>query len=271
MAWQIVTEVLHHAPPGLGPAERLVLLVVAHQVHQRDVDARRYSCGLDELARLTGLAPNSVSAALTRLAGKGYDLRVPRGVDDHGRPVYAHRGRVSTFRIPAFPPPPGCSCAACTASGKAPRSSALPDSKGPTMVRERPHDREERPDDREEKGPRSSAPTGVQGSTGGQGAPAPSRCLRHAGLPDTDPGPPCRACGEARIAAEHRDAPTPTPIPPPPDPPRRLPPSNSPACRECGAPAGAQPHERMTERDGRPARCSCHPFERALRTAGRAS
>jgi hypothetical protein len=46
--------------------------------------------------------------------------------------------------------------------------------------------------------------------------PAPGRrprCARHAGLPDDDPGPPCLACRDARLAAEPPLRPTPTPPP----------------------------------------------------------
>lgn len=65
------------------------------------------------------------------------------------------------------------------------------------------------------------------------------RCPRHSHIPDSDPGPPCLACKEVRLAAEKVGVP-----------------QKPEWCGECDE------HTRMVElADGRPSRCrACHPL-----------
>ncbi|MDG4832402.1 hypothetical protein O7627_24285 [Solwaraspora sp. WMMD1047] len=110
MSYQLVAEVLDHAPP-MTAAERLVLVAIA----ERARTATR-ECDLDTATlerRTGGLDPSNVRAALRRLAGRGIEVRVSLGTDRTGRPVYAFRGQVPRYRLPSLPVPPGCRCDTC--------------------------------------------------------------------------------------------------------------------------------------------------------------
>ena len=105
MGIHLVQNVLDNAPPGLTPAERLVLAVIAISVRDDNPDAVG---GLEDatLLRRTGLTAGGVKRALQRLRARGFELRVPIVRDGHhviggdGRPVYARRGEARSYRIP---------------------------------------------------------------------------------------------------------------------------------------------------------------------------
>jgi hypothetical protein len=114
VAWQLVTDAMDHAPPGLTVAERFVLVVVAEFVGRDPrLPARECECSTSDLARRTGLAIRGVQDALVRLAGRGMDIRVPLAAGKDGRPVYTFRGRVPRYRLPSFVAPDGCECQLC--------------------------------------------------------------------------------------------------------------------------------------------------------------
>lgn len=98
-------EVLDHSPADLTPVDRLLLLAIAEKAN--DVTREGFP-GWELLAHRMGWTGgkdggrNAVSTALTRLAERGVDVRVPVTTDKHGRPVYAVRGRRTTYRIPVF-------------------------------------------------------------------------------------------------------------------------------------------------------------------------
>ena len=110
MAWQLVEEVLDHAPGDLTPAEMLALVVIAEYCKG---GSRECSKSTEDLARRMRLKIRGVQDALRRLAENKLDVRVPLGTDKNGKPVYAHRGRVPRFKLPEFPPPEGCPCRSC--------------------------------------------------------------------------------------------------------------------------------------------------------------
>ncbi|MDQ7910759.1 hypothetical protein RB614_40340 [Phytohabitans sp. ZYX-F-186] len=113
MAYQLVAEVLDHAPP-MTPAERLLLVAIAEQVR---LPSRTRPIATEDLVRRVGIEERGVRAALRRLAERGLDVRVVRGTDSRGLPVYATRGTLPQYRLPELPVPPGCSCAACGDGG----------------------------------------------------------------------------------------------------------------------------------------------------------
>lgn len=111
MAYQLVQEVLDHAPP-MTAAERLVLVAIAETI--RSTAARQCDLDTEALQRRTGgLDPSNVRAAFRRLADRGLDVRVALGVDRGGKPVYAYRGQVPRYQLPQFPAPHGCRCVNC--------------------------------------------------------------------------------------------------------------------------------------------------------------
>ncbi|MER7363604.1 helix-turn-helix domain-containing protein [Nonomuraea wenchangensis] len=98
-------EVLDFAPADLTPAQRLVLVVIAERAYDDTREAwpgGSEKWGLETIARRTGLKVDSVRKAIQQMARKGVEVRVPIKVGADGRPVYAHEGQQTTFRIPRF-------------------------------------------------------------------------------------------------------------------------------------------------------------------------
>ena len=119
-----MTAVLHHAPSGLTPAERLVLVAIAEYVHQDDYKrgSRQTARTHAELASVAGLSDAALRKAIYRLANPGaehadrppLEVRVPLGRSQAGNVVWAVDGRKPIFRVPALTAPFGCACALCT-------------------------------------------------------------------------------------------------------------------------------------------------------------
>lgn len=113
MAYELVEEVLDHAPE-MTAAERLILVCIAEDA--RNVLDRAAKIPSERLLRRVGgeIGERGIRQALTRLAGRGLDVRVPLGYDRRGAPVYAVPGRVRQFRLPHFRPAAGdCRCYGC--------------------------------------------------------------------------------------------------------------------------------------------------------------
>ncbi|ANZ35320.1 hypothetical protein BBK82_03695 [Lentzea guizhouensis] len=125
MTWQLVEEVLDHAPADLTPAETLLLVVIAEYCGADPrLDARECDCSTADLARRMKLKINGVQEVLRRLAKeRKLDVRVPLGEDKNGSPVYAFRGRVPRYRMPEFPAPEGCPCRTCKLPNKGPAAT----------------------------------------------------------------------------------------------------------------------------------------------------
>lgn len=105
MGVKLMVEVLDSAPVDLTPAQRLVLVVIAERAYDDTREAwpgGSDKWGLEVIARRTGLKPDSVRKAIQQMARKGVEVRVPIKMGADGRPVYAHEGQQTTFRIPRF-------------------------------------------------------------------------------------------------------------------------------------------------------------------------
>jgi hypothetical protein len=129
MAFELVAEVLDHAPEQLDPAERLVLLCIAEECRGnariRDIPAER-------IRRRTGLGERGLRHVCERLAAKGLKVRVALSIDRHGKPVYALTGKVCRWILPELPIPDKCDCARCEgADAQVPRQTGE-DSEGRT-------------------------------------------------------------------------------------------------------------------------------------------
>ncbi|WKU03731.1 hypothetical protein [Micromonospora sp. HUAS LYJ1] len=125
MAYQLVQEVLDHAPP-MTAAERLVLVAIAEEI--RSTVARKCELDTESLCRRTGgLDPSKVRAALRRLKDREIEVRIALGTDRAGNPVYAYRGQVPRYQLPVFPPPPGCGCGDCRFQDEPAVDSAVDD------------------------------------------------------------------------------------------------------------------------------------------------
>jgi hypothetical protein len=119
MAWELVNEVLDHAPAGLTPAEVLVLVAIAEYVRTEDHKhgIRRTSRPAADIARRAHMTLDGLRKAVQRLAKNGLDIRVELATGKDGRPVYAVPGKSSTYKIPPLSAATGgqCICETCTA------------------------------------------------------------------------------------------------------------------------------------------------------------
>jgi hypothetical protein len=115
MAYELVAEVLDHAPSDLTPAERLVMVVIAEYVHTEDYKRgiRSTSRPAADIGRRAGLRKEGLKEALQRLARRKLDVRTPLAIGRDGRPVYALPGKSGTYEIPELPAPADCFCDAC--------------------------------------------------------------------------------------------------------------------------------------------------------------
>lgn len=112
MAWQLVLDVMHHAPRDLTTGEKSVLMAIAEAVRHGAVSTRRARVSHGEIAWKANMTINSVPNVITRLVEKGALVRVPVDTDRRGRPVYTHRGTVPIYVVPAFKGDPDeCPCA----------------------------------------------------------------------------------------------------------------------------------------------------------------
>jgi hypothetical protein len=100
MGIRLIVEILDHAPAELTSAERLVLLAIAEDANDA---TRRGWPPIEVIADRCGLSVDSVQDAIQRLRRRGYDVRVPRKTGKDGRPVYAWRGRSTTYAVPRLP------------------------------------------------------------------------------------------------------------------------------------------------------------------------
>lgn len=110
MGYELVEEVLDHAPT-MSPAEGLVLIAIAEETRWpgevRDISSSTMT------RRTRGLSQSGIRKALSRLAARGVEVRVPLGQGEDGRPYYSVPGRSPAYRLPRFPAPEGCECVRC--------------------------------------------------------------------------------------------------------------------------------------------------------------
>jgi hypothetical protein len=99
MGYVLYREVLEHAPPDVTSGELVVWLVVADDASDK---TRLSWIERDELLRRTRMGARGLAHAFGRLAERGYELRVERGKDRNGRPVYAYKGAQSNYRLPVL-------------------------------------------------------------------------------------------------------------------------------------------------------------------------
>jgi hypothetical protein len=91
-----IRAMLAGLPPGLTPAERLILTVLA--LHAGDDGQSWPGPGL--LCAETGLSERGLQDALARLARRGLEVRVPLAPGAEGRGAFAGPGRRRRFRLP---------------------------------------------------------------------------------------------------------------------------------------------------------------------------
>jgi hypothetical protein len=94
-----VVEFLMHNKE-MTPAERCILYAVAERANDRNGRRVAWNTPQWNLGQVCGLTPVGLRRALQRLAERGYDVRVALGYDSSGEPVYAHRGKQTTYRLP---------------------------------------------------------------------------------------------------------------------------------------------------------------------------
>lgn len=104
MSIELIVEVLKHAPAVLNPTERLTLVAIAESCRSESrTTFYRDGWDADELARRVGVTAESLTKVFRSLASKGCEVRVPQAVKN-GKPVFAFKGKQTTFKLPRFAP-----------------------------------------------------------------------------------------------------------------------------------------------------------------------
>lgn len=101
MAYELVEEVLDHAPEALGQAERLALVIIAEKARK---GTRAADIAQDVFLRRMGIGDRGLRKVFERLESHGLEVRVPLGVLKDGRPLYAIPGHVCSFVLPPLAP-----------------------------------------------------------------------------------------------------------------------------------------------------------------------
>lgn len=203
MAYELVAEVFDHAPEGMDPTCRVILLCIAEQCRRprgSTVPARMVQFPSELMRKRAGVDERGLRHALNRLRDRyGMAVRVAIKLDRLGKPVYAQPGQTCTWVLPPLPVPPDCDCQRC--SEQADADVLLPDEEdlqvrgGGPETSQGGHP--------SPAGGHPSPPPHTVPETRGEGALSPRpqepphRCPRHQN--DPDPGP-CGPCGDARRA-----------------------------------------------------------------------
>lgn len=111
MAFELVEDILDHAPADLTHTEVLLLVAVAEFAR---VETRMAAVDQADLARRVRVDQDSIKKICQRLEKRGIQVRLAFAFDRIGRPLYAVPGRTSTYIVPTFVPPENCSCHRCT-------------------------------------------------------------------------------------------------------------------------------------------------------------
>ncbi|MFG2059691.1 hypothetical protein ACGFI9_37335 [Micromonospora sp. NPDC048930] len=152
--YQLVAEVLDHAPANLTAAEVLILVAIGEDTRVR---GEHREIPVEDLARRARLDRRGLRMAVTRLAKHGITVRVALGVDRRGKPLYAVPGKSPRWVLPAFPPPPGCGCRSCRQGGEEippEGGTTAPPTENPQVSKEAPqlpHAEKEEPQLRQEE------------------------------------------------------------------------------------------------------------------------
>ncbi|WP_442972458.1 helix-turn-helix domain-containing protein [Rhodococcus sp. BH5] len=81
----------------MAPTERLVLLALAEWADAGDRTCWRTAA---ELAGRIGISEEGLRKSIRKLASFGIDPRLPVAFKSDGSPVFAYRGRATTFKLP---------------------------------------------------------------------------------------------------------------------------------------------------------------------------
>jgi len=99
VGYKLYREVRDFAPADLTSGELVVAMMIADDA--RD-SSRRSWISNAELCYQSRLTPSAVRAALAKLAARGYEFRIPRGIGKDGRPVFAAKGHAADYIVPDF-------------------------------------------------------------------------------------------------------------------------------------------------------------------------
>lgn len=96
----LIVEVLDEAPDDLTARQFQLLLTLAESA--RDSTRIAFPGREKLMRRMRADNWDAVAKVLRSLAARGLEVRVPKGEDSSGRPVYATHGSQTTYRIPEF-------------------------------------------------------------------------------------------------------------------------------------------------------------------------
>src|SRR5437879_4337068 len=95
------------AAAGLTAAERVVLLVIAERANETTRKVWRHKIddvsASERIREVAGMSKQNLTKVFNRLAARGLEVRVQVGTTDAGKPVFAHKGHATDFRLPELP------------------------------------------------------------------------------------------------------------------------------------------------------------------------
>jgi hypothetical protein len=100
LSGEVVRFLASPAGQELTPPERLVLMLIAERANEATRQAWQGGQDAWSLAPLVGVSDRRLQEILARLAKRGLEVRVERGKDALGRPVYATWNVQTTYLLP---------------------------------------------------------------------------------------------------------------------------------------------------------------------------
>lgn len=95
------------AAGGLTVAERMVLVTIAERANEKTRMMWRHRTDdvspSERIREVVGVSRQNLTKVFNRLAERGLEVRAQVGTTDAGKPVFAHKGHATDFRLPDLP------------------------------------------------------------------------------------------------------------------------------------------------------------------------
>jgi hypothetical protein len=97
VGYRLYRQIRDLAPQNWTSGELVVAFIIADSAND---DTRRSYLDNPELCRRARMSGDGVRKALQRLAERGFEFRVSKGKDKHGKRVYAVSGKSVEYQVP---------------------------------------------------------------------------------------------------------------------------------------------------------------------------
>lgn len=97
MGYKLYRQIRDFAPQDWTSGELVVAFIIADSAND---GTRRSYLDNPELCRRSRMSDRGVRKALERLAERGFEFRIAKGKDKHGKEVYAVSGKRTEYMVP---------------------------------------------------------------------------------------------------------------------------------------------------------------------------